>query len=426
MNRLTKGFQRFNWTLAFLSSYQPESIGGQAVIEGVLMRSPRRLAVAVRAPDGSIVVDNKEFLSYSRRHKILSLPVFRGAASLIESLAIGVQALNFSMAVQEKGAAALSDAGSRASTAGQSPASTAGEKFASATGSLSSGTPEALSEAGSSASIAANANESFTTSASASAAGQASASTPANASALPTTGSSTSTTTLSSPTASSPAESSTPSSPKHEKFWIAVSLGTSLIFALGLFQLLPYWVAGHIVGGTKASPQNPLLFNLAAGAVRITLLLGYMYGISFLKDIGRVFQYHGAEHKSIFVHERGGPLVVAAARVQSRFHPRCGTSFILIVALVCMLFFAVLDGALWQFAHFTYPNALARFLVHLPFVPLVAGLSFEVLKLTAKFQDSAWVKPFIAPGLWLQKITTQEPDESQLEVAIASIQAALV
>ena len=269
MNRIARGFFRLNWTLTFLSNYQPESIGGQAVIEGVLMRSPRRLAVAVRAPDGSIVVDNQEFLSYSRRYKILSLPILRGAASLVESLAIGVKALNFSMSVQEKGAQAVP-------VSGQTPA--AGPENGEPA--LSAASPE-------------------------------------------------------------PAKRR-----KSDGLWIALSLLSSLGLALGMFQLLPYFVAGHIIGGTKADPANPVLFNLTAGAVRLTLLLTYMWGISFLRDIGRVFQYHGAEHKSIFVHERRSPLDVASARLQSRFHPRCGTSFILIVAMVCILFFSAFDGAL--------------------------------------------------------------------------------
>ncbi|HKP96133.1 MAG TPA: DUF1385 domain-containing protein [Fibrobacteria bacterium] len=341
MNCITKGFFRLNWTLTFLSSYQPESLGGQAVIEGVLMRSPRRLAVAVRAPDGSIVVDNREFLSYSRRHKLLGLPILRGAASLIESLAIGVKALNFSMSVQEK-----------------SRAKTGADAY------------------------------------------------PEYADLMP-------------------APASRPKAKKADGLWVALSLLSSLALALCLFQLLPYFVAGHIVGGTQEAPADPVLFNMTAGGVRMCLLLAYMWGISYLRDIGRVFQYHGAEHKSIFVHERRGSLDVASARLQSRFHPRCGTSFILIVALVCMLFFSALDGMLWQWFHFAYPSFLARFAIHLPFVPLVAGLSFEVLKLTARFQDSFWVRPFVLPGLWLQKITTREPDEKQLEVAIASIRAAL-
>ena len=333
MNHFAKGFHRLNWTLAFLSNYQPESLGGQAVIEGVLMRSPRRLAVAVRAPDGSIVLDNREFLAYSRRHKVLGWPVLRGAASLFESLAIGIKALNFSMAVQERSA--------------------------------DPGAPAA------------------------------------------------------------PAKSALAKGKARDNFLVGLSLLASLALALGLFQLLPYWSASTLIGGTREAPANPVLFNLVAGLVRISLLLLYMWGISHLKDISRVFQYHGAEHKSIFAHERNGGLTVAGARAQSRFHPRCGTSFILIVALVCILFFSLLDGFLWQAFGYTYPTFFHRFLLHLPFVPLVAGLSFEVLKWTARFQDSPWVRPFILPGLWLQNITTREPDEQQLEVALASIEAAL-
>ncbi len=325
MNFFANGFLRLNWTLAFLTNQQLESLGGQAVIEGVLMRSPRCLAIAVRAPDGSIVLENRQFLSFSRRHKILGLPIIRGAVSLVESLVIGIKALNFSMSVQEK----------------------------------------------------------------------------ANVEAMPV------------------------KPGRFDNLWIALSLLSSLFLALGLFQLLPYFVAGHLIGGTKQSPANPILFNLTAGVVRISLLLGYMWGISFLKDIRRVFQYHGAEHKSIFAHERKASLDVESARRQSRFHPRCGTSFILIVALVCIAFFSVFDGFIWQVFHYTYPTALHRFVMHLPFVPMVAGLSFEVLKLTARYQDSFWVRPFVLPGLWLQKITTQEPDSEQLEVAIASIRAAL-
>ena len=330
MKPLTKAFHRLNWTLTFLASHQPESLGGQAVIEGVLMRSPRRLAIAVRAPDGSIVLDNQAFLSYSRRHKILGLPILRGAVSLIESLSIGIKALNFSMSVQEK-----------ASPEAEAPAT--------------------MGKSG-----------------------------------------------------------------KWDKLGIGFSLLVSFLLAMAVFQLLPYFVAGHLIGGTKDNPSNPVFFNLLAGTVRVSLLLLYMWSISHIKDIGRVFQYHGAEHKSIFAHERTGSIDVASAGQQSRFHPRCGTSFILIVAMVCIAFFSVFDGLIWQVWHYTYPTALHRFVIHLPFIPLVAGLSFEVLKLTARFQDSLWVRPLVLPGLWLQKITTQEPDEKQLEVAIASIRAALV
>lgn len=353
MKPVAKGFHRLNWTLAFLANYQPESVGGQAVIEGVLMRSPRRLAVAVRAPDGSIVVDNQEFLAYSRRMKVLGWPVIRGAASLFESLAIGIKALNFSMAVQERPAVQeQATASADPSFAGTTVAAVPPKEADAPKGAFAKG--KAL-----------------------------------------------------------------------DNLLIGLSLLASLSLAIGLFQLLPYWTASTLIGGTREAPANPVLFNVVAGMVRISLLLVYMWSISHLKDIHRVFQYHGAEHKSIFAHERNGGLTVAGAKAQSRFHPRCGTSFILIVALVCILFFSVLDGFLWQAFGYTYPTFFHRFLLHLPFIPLVAGLSFEVLKGTARFQDSPWVRPFILPGLWLQKITTREPDEKQLEVALASIDAAL-
>jgi uncharacterized protein YqhQ len=368
-----RGFHRLNWTLAFLSNYQPESIGGQAVIEGVLMRSPRRLAVAVRAPDGEIVVENKEFLAYSRRWKILSLPVLRGAASLFESLSIGIKALNFSMAVQER-PLARKESAPEPSKAHEHSAT---ERLSAAAASVAAGSVGLL---------------------------------PGEAPARP----------------SFDAPSRAPAKRRLvDGLLVGASLLTSLALALALFQLLPYWVASNVVGGTAENPAHPVAFNFTAGLIRISLLLVYMWGISHLKDISRVFQYHGAEHKSIFAHERDGGLTVEGARAQSRFHPRCGTSFILIVALVCILFFSVLDGFLWQAFGYTYPTFFHRFLIHLPFVPMVAGLSFEVLKWTARFQDSPWVRPLVLPGLWLQNITTREPDEKQLEVAIASIEAAL-
>jgi hypothetical protein len=182
---------------------------------------------------------------------------------------------------------------------------------------------------------------------------------------------------------------------------------------------------GRLTGGTRENPVNPLLFNSTAGAVRITLLLLYMWGLSFLPDVRRLFQYHGAEHKSIFAHESGAGLSTDSVDRQARFHPRCGTSFILIVALTCILFFSVMDALVLHGIGYAYPNFFVRFLAHLPFVPVVAGLSFELLKLSARHQDSAWISPLVAPGLWLQRITTKNPDAAQIEVAIASSKAAL-
>jgi uncharacterized protein YqhQ len=335
-----------------------ESVGGQAVIEGVMMRSPRRLAVAVRAPDGNIVVDNRAFIPFTHRHWVLSWPILRGAASLIESLAMGLRALNFSIAVQERGA------------------------------------PQ----------VAAPSAEAL-------------------------------------PTATPPDTAFSQPSSLKDKLLIAGSLGMSFLLAMGLFQFLPYFASGQIVGGDKLSNPNPLLFNTVAGMVRMSLLLCYLWAIARLPDVARVFQYHGAEHKSIFAHEHGANFAatpadsnsvsisassdpVEAAARESRFHPRCGTSFILIVALVCIAFFSVFD-ALYHQVGFSYANFAHRFLVHLPFVPVVAGIAFEVLKLSARFQNSPLVRPLILPGLWLQRITTREPDKRQLDVAIASIRASL-
>jgi len=354
---------------------RPSSIGGQAVIEGVMMRSPKRLAVAVRAPDGEIVVDNRTFTPYSKRYKILSWPILRGAASLVESLAMGLRALNFSVAVQERGQAAL--AASKASAPLANPDITAPSYSAKE------------SNASSSADVSRNAVSDPPTSAAVS--GGESFQKPASA---------------------------------KDKLLIAGSLAFSFALAMALFQFLPYFVSGQIIGGDKTSSPNPVLFNALAGLVRMSLLLTYLWAIARLPDVARVFEYHGAEHKSIFLHENGGKLTADGAARESRFHPRCGTSFILIVALVCICFFSVFDAIVLQFG-LHYPTFAHRFLAHLPFIPVVAGLAFEVLKLSARFQNSAIVRPLILPGLWLQRITTREPDARELDVAIASIKASL-
>jgi uncharacterized protein YqhQ len=368
----------------FLSGPRPsESIGGQAVIEGVMMRSPRRLAVAVRAPDGQIVVDNRVFVPYARRHWLLAWPVLRGAASLIESLALGLRALNFSIAVQERGTQAEANQAAKGDGELAASANAAKAGMGVSTDMRGTGAPSEVPAGNSKASEVLAAVRQV----------------------------------------GSESEFSKPSSGK-DKLLIAVSLGISFLLAMGLFQLLPYFVSGHIVGGSKLDNPNPLLFNSVAGAVRMTLLLAYLTVISRLPDVARVFQYHGAEHKSIFAHEHGRELTSDMAARESRFHPRCGTSFILIVALVCICFFSVLDALFLQMG-FHYANFGHRFLVHLPFVPFVAGLAFEVLKLSARFQNSVMVRPLVLPGLWLQRITTREPDAKQMDVAIASIHASL-
>jgi uncharacterized protein YqhQ len=320
-------FLRVHGVLIHLMNHQPETIGGQAVVEGVMMRSPGRLSVAVRAPDGSIALQSRPFVSFSKRHPVLGFPVLRGGASLIEALYLGMQALNWSVKVQQ-GGPSLEEKEERPTTARQ-------------------------------------------------------------------------------------------------KAFATLPLLLSFGMALALFQLLPYAVASFLTGGHHGHAQNPLLFNGVAGVIRISLLLAYLWGLSFLPDLRRVFQYHGAEHKSIFAYENKAPLEVPDVARQIRFHPRCGTSFILIVALTCILFFSVFDAFMLHVVHYAYPNFAVRFLIHLPFIPFVAGLAFELLRLSARYQDAGWVRILILPGLWLQTITTQEPDDAQIEVALVSVKASL-
>ncbi|MFC2170986.1 DUF1385 domain-containing protein [Calditrichota bacterium] len=290
------------------------TVGGQAVMEGVMMRSPWRIATAVRNPSGEIQVKAYPFVSLTRRKKVAGLPVFRGAIGLFEAMKIGIDSLNWS--------------GEIAAESDQEP-----------------GFWDRALEAGA--------------------------------------------------------------------FILA------MIFGLGLFMAVPYAVAG-IVPNT----DNQVLFHLVAGTLRILLLLGYMSAISLIPDITRVFQYHGAEHKSIFAFENKLDLNNQNACTMSRFHPRCGTSFLLLAAILTMIGFMALDAA-YVGSGGTFTNALYRVAFHLPFIPLVAGLSYEVLRIVERNSDKTAWQPLVKPGFWLQRITTREPDSSQVDVALASLHESL-
>jgi uncharacterized protein YqhQ len=192
--------------------------------------------------------------------------------------------------------------------------------------------------------------------------------------------------------------------------------------ASGSSCTLPYVSRlNSLVGGEGESGG---LSTSSQVAGRIIALVGYMWVISQFKDIFRVFQYHGSEHKTIFAYEQGQPLEPAQVLKQTRFHPRCGTSFLLIVAISAILFFVLVDTAvvaLWG----PYKNAFTRLLAHLPLIPLVAGVSFELLKFSAKHTGNPFVNALIQPGLWLQKITTKEPEAPMCEVAICALEEAL-
>ncbi len=305
---------------------QPIQVGGQAVIEGVMMRAKGMIATAVRRANGEIVVKKMPFVSVLEKHPLLNKPVVRGAVGLIEMMYIGISTLNYSAEI------AMEDEEAKKS-----------------------------------------------------------------------------------------AESGKP--PGEKKAQSTLALTATLIFSLalgvGLFFFLPLFAATQLFDVA----QRPLEFNLASGAIRIAILLAYLYGISTMKDVHRLFQYHGAEHKAVFAFEQNAPLTVPSAITYTRFHPRCGTSFVLQVMLIAILLFSVMDTILLQFIdELTLPIRLAT---HIPFIPVLGGISYEFLKYSAKHSTTAMGKLFVAPGLWLQKITTEEPDESMMEVSLAALKAAL-
>ena len=298
---------------------EPMQVGGQAVIEGVMMRAKGMIATAVRRPDGKIIVKSEEFHSLMERYSLLKLPVLRGAIGLIEMMYIGIKTLNYSAEI-------------------------------------------ALDES-------------------------------AEETATPTK----SATTLS----------------------LAATLGVALILGIGIFFFFPLFAATQLF----TLEQHPLEFNLVAGGIRIALLLIYLYAISLMKEVNRLFQYHGAEHKAVFTFEQNAPLTISSAMRFTRFHPRCGTSFVLLVMFVSIFLFSLLDIGLLLFVDsLTLPLRLAT---HIPCIPIVGGISYEVLKFSARHSTSPLGRILVAPGLWLQKITTKEPDELQMEVSLAAIQAAL-
>jgi uncharacterized protein YqhQ len=303
-----------------------QSVGGQAVIEGVMMRSPRRIATAVRKPNGEILTKNDPYIALSKRHRLLNIPVFRGALSFFEILVIGFKALNFSadIALEESQRAEKGAAWQRT---------------------------------------------------------------------------------------------------RSEKIKDGLILAGTLVLALGLavcvFFALPLFLT-EVIGLSKGA----LSFNVIAGAIRAGLFLAYLWGISRWKEIKRILEYHGAEHKSIYAFESGEKLSIAAVRRHSTHHPRCGTSFLLIVVILAIMLFAVADTVVeMQLGH--RPTLVQRFITHFSLLPLLGGISYELLKLSGKKRENRYVRWLTAPGLWLQRITTQEPDDSQLEVAIAALKSAL-
>jgi uncharacterized protein YqhQ len=280
-------------------------VGGQAVLEGVMMRGVSVWAVAVRKPEGDIEVTSEPLVSWAKRSRVLRWPVIRGVVALGESLKIGFRALAISANAQLD--------------------------------------PEEQEEIGG--------------------------------------------------------------------FTWGVTIFLSLVLAIGLFFVIPVGATSLI----KDQLGSPLLFWLVEGLLRTAIFIGYIVLISRLRDLRRVFEYHGAEHKTISCYEAEDRLIPSRAKLYSRLHPRCGTSFLLIVMVLAIFVFAPIGLPAW------YWLLASRILG----IPLIAGLSYEVIKWAGRNRRKRWVRALMWPGLMLQNLTTREPDESQLEVAIAALEAVL-
>jgi len=192
---------------------------------------------------------------------------------------------------------------------------------------------------------------------------------------------------------------------------MAITILVSLAFSIGLFILLPNFVSSLIT-----PKENTLVYNTIEIILRMTIFLGYILAVSRMKDIRRVFEYHGAEHKTIFCYEHGEELTIENVKKHSRFHPRCGTSFLVFVMIVSFILFSIIGRA---------ENVFINLLYRLLLLPLVAGISYEIIKFAGKHSENKIVSVLIKPGLFLQKLTTKEPDEKQIEVAIESLKAVL-
>ena len=278
------------------------AVGGQAVIEGVMMRDANKTATAVRLPNGEIEVETHPVTSIRDRYPVLNLPLIRGSVIMVESLVIGMRALSFS-------------------------AQAAGEE-----------------------------DEQMT------------------------------------------------------KKEIAMTILFALVLASVLFIVIPTGAA-HLAA---AYTDDPVVFNLIEGGIRLLVFLLYIWGISFMGGIRRVFQYHGAEHKTIHCYEAGEALTVENVQKFPRLHPRCGTNFLLIVMVVAIVFHVF----------FGWPDLWLRILSRLAVLPVVAGVSYEIIRFAGRSENRI-VRIMITPGLWLQYLTTRPPADEMVEVAIESLKAVL-
>ena len=303
------------------------SIGGQAILEGVMMRGPHKTAMAVRKPDKEIECKVEEN-GTKKRNKILKLPIIRGAVNFVDSLVIGMKALMYSAEFVDL------------------------EEEEESESKFDKWLEEKLGD-------------------------------------------------------------------KIKDIVIYFSIALSIVLSVGLFILLPTAVTRGLewlfsFTSFKEVSEGKVFTSVTEGAVRMIIFVGYLALVSQMKDIKRVFEYHGAEHKTIACYEAGEELTVENVKKHSRFHPRCGTNFLLFVMVISIILFAFLPKT----------GIMLRMLKRIALLPVVAGLSYEVIKLAGRSKNGC-VVAFTKPGLWLQRLTTREPDAEQIEVAITSMKAVI-
>ena len=309
--------------LPALESGEETLVGGQAVLEGVMMRSPHAWGIAVRKPSGVIVTHSEPLERPSERHKWMGWPVVRGVMTLGHAMTLGFRALKFSAN------AALEEISANDPDSNDPGSKDRGKKF-----------------------------------------------------------------------------EITP--------WMAgVNIAFSLAFFIFMYKYLP------LLATTELKRVNPVfgqqfVFNLVDGLIRIAMFLLFVWGVSLWKDIRRVYEYHGAEHKTVFAFENGDPLETAAVQKYSTYHPRCGTSFLMTVMIISMVVYMTIPvHTFW-----------ARFAIRIALLPLIAGVSYEIIRFAAKHRGSLFAL-MTAPGLWLQRITTQPPDDREVECAIVALDEAM-
>ena len=290
-------------------------IGGQAVLEGVMMKNKEKYAVAVRKPDGEIEVEVETYQGLAHGSKIKELPFIRGIFNFLDSLLLGTRALNYSASFYEE------------EDSKETKLDKAMDKMSGGNG---------------------------------------------------------------------------------EKLLSGIVTVISVVLAVGLFIVLPYFISSLF----ESFIRNRSLMSIIEGVIRIALFLLYVWGISAMKDIRRLYQYHGAEHKCINCIEKGRPLTVHNVMRSSRLHKRCGTSFIFFVMLVSIVLFFFIQ----------VDNVAEKVILRILLMPVVAGISYEIIRLAGR-TDNIFIKILSAPGMWIQRMTTKEPDESMAEVAIASVEA---